>query len=266
MRVFVFGANGMLGHYVVNTLQKEYTVIPVTRDIFDAMKDDVSVFLQNISSKDVVINCIGAIPQNQPNPREYIQLNTLFPLQLEQVMKHKGFQFIHITTDCVFDGKKGGYTESDEHTAKDIYGTTKSLGEPKDACVIRTSIIGEELTRKKSLLEWVRSNKGGTISGYTNHLWNGVTCLTLSEIILEIIQKNLYWKGLRHIHSPDSITKYELCKYINDVYDLRITILPKDDIQGKNMTLLSQYLIDFKIPTIYEQLIRIIQNGNILGQ
>jgi dTDP-4-dehydrorhamnose reductase len=145
MRIFVFGANGMLGHYIVDTLNC-YNVIPVTRRMFDATSDDISEFLKDITENDIVINCIGAIPQKSPTTREYIQLNTLFPLKLEELMKEKRFIFIHITTDCVFDGKKGRYIETDAHTATDVYGITKSLGEPKDACVIRTSIIGEELT------------------------------------------------------------------------------------------------------------------------
>lgn len=253
MVVYVFGSNGMLGHVVVETLNPHYHVVPVTRDMFDATTDDLGKVLRHVNNNDVVINCIGAIPQKNPSTRDYIQLNTLFPLKIQHLMSRIGFKFIHITTDCVFDGKKGSYVETDEHTANDIYGTTKSLGEPRFACVIRTSIIGEELTGKKSLLEWVRSNKDGQIFGYTNHLWNGVTCKTLANVILKIIQTNEYWTGVRHIHSPNIVSKYDLCKYINEAYDLNIQIIEKEDKQAKNMTLASNYTNAFDIPEIYTQ-------------
>ena len=104
--------------------------------------------------------------------------------------------------------------KDDVHTATDIYGTTKSLGESQKSTIIRTSIIGEELTGQNSLLEWIKSNKNKTINGFANHYWNGVTCLTLSKIIKSIIDKKDYWTGVRHIFSPNTVTKYDLCKYI----------------------------------------------------
>jgi len=261
MRVYVFGANGMLGHQVVKELSSSYHIIPVTRSMFDAMKDDLSLFLHDITPNDIIINCIGAIPQKSPTTQEYIQLNTLFPLKLEELAKTHGFIFIHITTDCVFDGKKGGYIETDAHTATDIYGITKSLGEPKSACVIRTSIIGEEITGKKSLLEWVKS-QSGTTAGYTNHLWNGVTCQTLSKIIREMIDTKSFWTGIRHIHSPDTVTKYQLCNFINEVYNLNLDILQIEHISSKNMTLYSIYPIIYDIETIQEQ-IKYLKNNQV---
>ena len=88
-----------------------------------------------------------------------------------------------------FTGKKGSYNEDDLHDEINDYGTSKSLGELCDATIIRTSIIGEELRNKRSLLEWVKSNAHGEINGYDNHYWNGVTCLQLSFFIKDIIEK-----------------------------------------------------------------------------
>ena len=153
------------------------------------------------------------------------------------------FKFIHITTDCVYDGSKGKYSENDIHTTKNIYGITKSLGEPEEATIIRTSIIGEELTNKKSLIEWIKSNKNGEINGYINHYWNGVTCLTLANFIKNIIDNNNFWKGVKHVFSEDIVSKYDLCYYINEIYNLNIKINKYEDALSKNMTLIGEFKI-----------------------
>jgi dTDP-4-dehydrorhamnose reductase len=251
MKVYVFGSAGMLGSYIVQKM-KGYITHAITRKEFDVLNDDIDEFLKYIEPDDVVVNCTGVIPQKSPTIREFIQVNTLFPLRLEELSKHRGFKFIHITTDCVFDGSKGEYAEGDSHTAQHIYGITKSLGEPKSACVIRTSIIGEELHGKKNLLEWVRSKRGQTIDGYTNHIWNGVTCLTLAGVVERIIQKNLYWSGVRHVTSPDRVSKYDLCRLIAQYYELDIQVKEKQHTSTMNMTLVDSGL--FHIDTIETQI------------
>jgi len=171
------------------------------------------------------------------------------------IAKKCGTKYIHIATDCVFSGKDGNYSEASEHDAEDIYGITKSLGEDESMCIIRTSIIGEEIRNKNSLIEWVIKQKGKTIDGYENVFWNGVTCLQLAKIIKQVIEQELLWEGIRHISSPDIVSKCQLCKYINDIYDLGITILSVD-FPKKYMTIGSQYdNTAFTIPTIKDQII-----------
>ena len=140
-------------------------------------------------------------------------------------------KMIHITTDCVFTGNKGSYTESDIHDISDVYGRSKSMGEPLNSTIIRTSIIGEEKNTKRSLVEWIKSNKDKTVFGFTNHLWNGLTCLQVAKVIDEMIQKNIFWKGVRHVHSPRSLDKQQLVQLISDIYNLNITITPKETDQ-----------------------------------
>jgi dTDP-4-dehydrorhamnose reductase len=152
-----------------------------------------------------------AIPQKNPDIRTYISTNTIFPHKLAEFSKNNGNKMIHITTDCVFSGKKGNYTETDKHDAEDIYGISKSLGEPIDICIIRTSIIGEEFTGKKSLIEWIKSCKNGRIEGYGKFYWNGITCLELAKIILNIIKTNTYWYGVRHFFA---IQLYQNISYV----------------------------------------------------
>lgn len=128
--------------------------------------------------------------------------------------------------NCVYNGLEGAYNETSEHNATDLYGITKSLGEPKDATIIRTSIIGEEVNQHRSLLEWVKSNRGKEVSGFTSHTWNGITCLQFAKICKYIIDNKIFWRGVKHITSPDSITKCDLVKLISKVYNLNVKVNP----------------------------------------
>lgn len=245
MTIFLFGSNGMLGNYVNSVLSERYNIINITRnkiDIYEDWKDlEEKIKKLDIKEDDYIINCIGKIPQKSTSDeiKEYIIINTLFPKLLEKISLETDCKFIHITTDCVYSGFKGNYNETDEHDSKTIYGITKSLGETIKACIIRTSIIGEEKYSKKSLLEWVKSNKNNVINGYDNHIWNGVTCLTLAKIIKNIINNNSTWIGVKHFYS-NSVSKYELCSLINKIYNLNIQINKISDPNGgKNMTLTS---------------------------
>jgi dTDP-4-dehydrorhamnose reductase len=259
MSVILFGSNGMLGNYVFNVLKIDFNVICISRNDFDIEINNWQVLDELLkkcisSDNDVIVNCAGIIPQkhNFEECRKYIKVNTLFPHKLSEYSIKYNCKFIHITTDCVFDGIKGNYNVNDKHTASNIYGISKSEGEPFDATIIRTSIIGEEKYGKKSLLEWVKSNENSEINGFENHLWNGVTCLTLAKIIKKIIIEKIYWKGVKHIFSPNIISKYDLCKVINNIYDLKIKINPVNDKLVKNMTLTGDSF--FEIDTIENQI------------
>ena len=116
--------------------------------------------------------------------------------------------------------------------------------ESTEICTIRTSIIGHEKYNKKSLLEWVISQKDKTINGYSNYLWNGLTCLELSKVISYIIINKKYWNGVRHIHSPNSVSKYELCQYINEIYKLNINIVDYKLESKVDRTLSSIYSLE----------------------
>jgi len=259
MKIILFGSSGMLGNYVFNVLKLDYKVICVTRKEYNIINDEWGklkvIFENNLNENDVIINCAGIIPQKykDENIETYIKVNTLFPHKLNEFAKLYNIKLIHITTDCVYDGSNGNYIVDDIHSAKNIYGISKSLGEPQEATIIRTSIIGEELSGKKSLIEWIKSNKNGKINGFINHLWNGVTCLTLSKIIKKIIKENLFWYGVKHIHSPNIVTKYDLCCYVNEIYNLNIEINKSEDVIIKNMTLLDKEQT-FEIDNIYNQI------------
>jgi dTDP-4-dehydrorhamnose reductase len=262
MKVVLFGSTGMLGRYVHKILDENHQIICITRADFDICSDSweklTGIIKNTLNQGDLIINCAGSIPQkyNSDNYKQFIRVNSLFPHKLNDIAKHNNYRFIHVTTDCVFDGKEGNYALEHAHTAKDIYGISKSLGEPDDyATIIRTSIIGEELSGKRSFIEWIKSNRGKTINGFTNHYWNGVTCLTVAKIIKQVINDDCFWKGVRHICSPNAVTKYELCEIVNDAYKLNIEILPREDTVMKNMTLIGNdlYIIDEIQTQIEEQ-------------
>ena len=252
--ILVFGHTGMLGNYIYKFLSNNYNVKGYSSKDYDITSLDWKRLKEIIKDFEIIINCSGVIPQKSKDSKKSIIVNTLFPQKLSQFSEELNINLIHITTDCVFDGKDGNYNELSNHNSENIYGITKSLGEPENCTTIRTSIIGEELFHKKSLLEWVKSNKGGEINGYDNHYWNGVTCLKLAEIIYQIIGENKFWKGVRHVFSPNKVSKYQLCKYINDIYELDITVNKINNKLNINKSLTSIYNNNFKINNIEEQI------------
>jgi dTDP-4-dehydrorhamnose reductase len=258
--IFLFGHTGMLGRYVYSYFhQKNYKIIPihyrVSKQTIDTLED---VLLEKgISENACVINCIGLIPQRKDktvSDSEYYLINGLFPHILWNICKKYNVKMIQPTTDCVFSGKKGNYIETDTHDETNSYGTSKSLGEPLECTLIRTSIIGRELANKKSFMEWVFTNDGNVITGYTNHMWNGVTCLEYCKIIEKIILENLFWRGVRHIYSPTSKSKYELANMIKDVFNLNIHVHALECNETVDKTLTSIHDNIFDISELYNQI------------
>lgn len=226
MNILVLGSEGMLGRYVIEYLRDKNIVTEgFSRKDFDAKK--TSNLRDLLKGYTHVINCIGIIRQRNISDSEMLIVNSIFPHVLATHCEYLNIKLIHISTDCVYDGKRGKYSEEDPATETELYGMSKAVGEPKNCCVIRTSIIGEE-KHGKSLLEWVRSNKGKEIYGYTDHFWNGVTCLELAKIIFELIPDKL-WMGVKHVHSPSVVNKYDLVKMISEEYNLNISVLEKQN-------------------------------------
>ena len=266
MKIILFGSTGMLGNYVYNYLSKYHNIICINRNELDISTISnnklENIFLKyKLEENDIIINCIGIIPQsknlNNANIRNYFLINSIFPNLLSFYANLYKLKFIHITTDCVFSGSKGNYNENDLHDEMNEYGVSKSLGEMcYNATIIRTSIIGEETKNKYSLLEWVKKHNNNTINGYTNHFWNGVTCLQLAKIINQIINNNIWWKGVRHIFSPNTVSKYELVNIINDVYKLNNTVVKFKTNNNVDKTLCTNYETNnlFNIPNLIDQI------------
>lgn len=144
-----------------------------------------------------------------------------------------GARLIHISTDCVFSGRKGNYLETDFPDAEDLYGRSKLLGEvtqQSHALTLRTSIIGFELATRFGLIEWFLSNRGKEVNGYRRAIFSGLTTMELSRLIIELITQHPTLAGLYQV-SVDPIDKYTLLCMVNDVFQTGITIKPVDNVE-----------------------------------
>jgi dTDP-4-dehydrorhamnose reductase len=210
---------------------------------------------------DYVINCIGTIkPFIAADPLAARMINTVFPWKLAKWCKAMDARLIHISTDCVYSGKQGRYVETDAHDALDDYGKSKSLGEPVDnGMVIRTSIIGEEIHKKASLIEWAKAQKGGEVKGFTNHYWNGITTKQYAKVCNDIIEKGLWEPGLFHVHAPDTVNKYQMMAYFNERFDLGLTIneFETPEVCDRSLSSRKSLCSKLKIPTVRDQILSI---------
>jgi dTDP-4-dehydrorhamnose reductase len=263
MRIYVLGYKGMLGRYVYTYLKSRgHYAVGISRDELDITsltEPQLRAQFHHMKFKkgDVIINCIGAIkPQvDKLGTLNAIKVNSLFPHLLSNICEKDGYKMIHITSDCCYSGKDGLYNENSLHDCTDVYGKSKSLGEPLNCTVVRTSIIGEEIDSSRSLLEWVKSMKDKTANGFFNHNWNGLTCLQAAKVFEDIIVNDWFWNGVRHVHSPNILNKAELVKAISWTYGLNITINPTAAPTKCDRSMTTIYNDhDFKIPEIELQI------------
>lgn len=229
--VLVIGANGMLGYAVTEYYRRKgYQVRALSRKEYDIASDPITKFESLLDGVDLVINAAGVIkPLIAKTPIEAVlAVNAIFPRNVARLAARRSIPSIHITTDCVYSGRSGRYDETALFDADDVYGMSKNAGEVGDHMVLRTSIIGEERGQSRSLVEWAISQKGKAVNGFINHRWNGVTTLYLAEIIERILNGSLYEPGLFHVHSPDTVNKFELLTILNETYRLGLTITPTE--------------------------------------
>ncbi len=182
---------------------------------------------------DVVVNCVGLVKQLQEanDPVTSIQVNALFPHQLQSQCQRSGARLVHISTDCVFAGTRGMYREEDVPDAADLYGRSKLLGEvaTEGAITLRTSIIGPEIETEHGLLQWFMSQKG-PVSGYRKAVFSGMPTIELGRVIYERVLPNRGLSGLFHVAAAP-IDKYSLLHLINGEYGRRREIRPHDDVR-----------------------------------
>ena len=252
MKILVTGVAGMLGHKMFQVLRARFpdtlgTVIedvrkpPFDRVDFLQGPDVISrvdmtdfVSLEGIlrdTRPDFIVNCVGIIKQRdeafQAIPS--ISINALLPHKLAAFAEKWGGRIIHPSTDCVFSGKKGGYTEEDLSDAEDLYGRTKYLGEVscENALTLRTSIIGRELVEHKSLLDWLLSQNGKTIRGFRRVIYSGVTTNELAELVALVVRRFPELNGLYQVAS-EPISKHDLLCQIKEAFGVAVEIIPDD--------------------------------------
>lgn len=244
--ILVLGGSGMLGSMVASYLIKTNYHITVTLSkpkqlSYDPhhilYKNYLKSNLLNTDSYDYVINCVGAIKQKHYTTEEFYYLNSIFPQNLSLQCKKDGNKLIHYSSDCIFSGlTTKPYSKTDLCDAIDDYGKSKFLGEPKNAIVFRSSIIGPALDTC-GLFEWFRSQTA-IVRGFTNHYWSGLTTLEMAKqtekCIVNNFKNDLYQIASTHLSKHDL-----LCK-INKTFGLNKTIVATES-NTINRCLVSDY-------------------------
>lgn len=265
-KVLLFGATGMAGHVAYYYLQStgRYELVNVvyrtklTEDsvIVDVTDKNAVAEIVRMVRPELIINCIGIlIKGSKDHPDNAVFINAYFPHLLKKLSDEIGAKLIHISTDCVFSGKKGNYTEGDFRDADDIYGRSKALGEiinDKDL-TIRTSIIGPELkVHGEGLFHWFMYQTG-KVNGFKTAIWGGVTTLELAKAIdTAIIQDNT---GLIQLSNGIGISKYDLlCLFKRIWHRNDIDILPVDK-NGVNKSIAKSERFIYEVPGYEDMLL-----------
>lgn len=242
MKVLIFGANGMLGHKVYQACREHgFDTWLATRrlshhQLFEP-KGIIRADLSKFSGKwpvgigmgvvDVVVNCAGVVKQQTPaSTGESYAVNSVAPHRIAAACAPRGIRLIHISTDCVFSGRNGEYTEADAPDPVDTYGWSKLLGElhaPR-CLTLRTSFIGRELEGSRGLVEWLIGNRGKQVRGFTEAVFSGLTTLVLANLIVRLLTRHPYLYGVYHV-GAEPISKFHLLHLLNEAYDLDAEIL-----------------------------------------
>lgn len=250
MRILILGGDGMLGHRLLAEFEGGHDVAVTLRGPFeryaafpilstgkcfcdvDALDFGTIDRAIHVFEPEVVINAIGIVKQRDDadDRRLAIEINALLPHRLAMLCRERGARLIHVSTDCVFSGRRGLYRETDNADAEDVYGRTKFLGEvASPGCLtLRTSIIGRELSRKRGLLEWLMAQHG-EIRGFTRAVFSGVTTHEFGRVVRMLVERHPAAHGLYHVASHP-IDKFSLLTAIKNVLDLPIKIVPDDKI------------------------------------
>jgi len=277
--ILILAAAGMAGHVISNILEQtnQYNILKTVRESNNIhchnLTEQIYLDLKNQDqlkntiikfNPDIIINSAGVLVQNsKDNPAEAIYINSYLPHYLNQLSTTNNFKLIHISTDCVFNGYKGQYTENDPPDATDIYGKTKALGEintHNNHLTIRTSIIGPELkTNGTGLMHWL-FNQSGDIKGFTNAIWSGVTTLELAKFIkyaVENTENSHNICGLYHLTNNNAINKFDLITLIKAILNIEyINIIPDSNYKS-NKSFINTYTNLYNVPSYKDMLLEI---------
>jgi dTDP-4-dehydrorhamnose reductase len=249
MRVLVLGAGGMLGHAMMRILNEaEQLEVHGTlrsgeaKRFFpprlrgrlltgiEAVDQDALTRLFCALRPDVVINCVGLVKQLEEanDPLRAIPINAMLPHRLARLCELVGARLVQISTDCVYSGEKGDYSEEDRVDATDLYGLSKYLGEVDFpyAITLRTSIIGHELSGARGLIDWFLGQRE-TCRGFARAVFSGLPTVVLAQIVRDVIIPRTELHGLYHV-AASPIAKFDLLQLVADVYGKPIRIAPVD--------------------------------------
>jgi dTDP-4-dehydrorhamnose reductase len=248
-RVLVLGGTGMLGHVLWRACAERFDAYATVRadepsaeaaEMLDPERIVTGVRVEEPRSiaraleetrADAVVNCIGVVKQAVDDPAVAIRANALFPHELAAACRERGARLIHVSTDCVFSGQKGGYAEADPPDPVDVYGRSKLLGEvtTPGALTIRTSMIGREIATSHGLLEWFLAQSGGTVRGFTRAVFSGPTTPVLSRAIADVLERHQSLEGLYHL-GAEPIDKHELLLLLRDAFEVEVEVEPDESV------------------------------------
>lgn len=249
MRILILGGDGMLGHRLLAhlsgrhdarvTLRRPLAAYAALRaftpaNAFGNVELSTTAALEPVLAEfqpEAIVNAAGIVKQ-RPTADEAIpsiEINALLPHRLAVLCAEIGARLVHMSTDCVFSGRKGNYAESDPSDAEDLYGRTKYLGEVHEPnCItLRTSMIGPELSRKTGLLEWFLAQRG-TIKGYRKAIFSGFTTFEMARIIELLLTEFPDASGVYQV-SSEPISKFDLLRLVKERLALPTEIVPYDD-------------------------------------
>lgn len=287
MRILILGVSGLIGHKLLQELSRNYEVFGTLHkpkiqygnlSLFDGQNIieniDVNEFqilegLLRAINPEVILNCVGITKRkiNTNNPLDPLNINAVFPHRLAKWANENQRRVIHFSTDCVFDGKVGNYTESSLTTAEDIYGRTKALGEINyhHTLTIRSSFIGQELFDKTELLDWFLAQKGKQIKGYTHTFYSGVSTIFMARVVKNIISNFKNLNGLYQLAPEKPISKFELLCIAKDSFNINVEIIP-DELHSHCPTLNASKLrreINLIVPSWREMMDELALNNSI---
>jgi dTDP-4-dehydrorhamnose reductase len=249
--ILILGGTGMLGHRLWRTCREGFetraTVRAPSRAAVEAPLEDTDGVIYGVRAEDpqtvqraldlarpdAVVNCIGVVKQIASEPAAVVRLNALFPHELAAACEARGIRLVHLSTDCVFSGRRGGYSERDTPDPVDLYGRSKLAGEPSGPHVLtlRTSMIGWELGgRRQGLLEWFTAQRNGSVGGYTRAVFSGPTTQVLSRAILTAVEHDSELAGGTWHVAAEPIAKHDLLVALRDTLSLEIEIEPDDTV------------------------------------
>lgn len=252
MRVLVLGASGMLGSAVFREFDGH-----ASHEVWGLVRNEsfLSYFSPAQQSRivtgvdvldeaalraafdrvrpDVVINCVGLIKQKEhvEDPLVVLPINAMLPHRLALLCAPGNVRLLHISTDCVFSGRRGMYTENDPSDAEDLYGKSKYIGELRDAAhavTLRTSIVGRELNSSRALVDWFLAQQGA-VHGFRRSIFSGMTAIELARVMRDVVLPDPSLRGLYHVSSAP-ISKFEFLKLVAAQYGKVIDVLPDDEL------------------------------------
>jgi len=249
MRWLVIGGGGMAGHMIVDYLQKRGAgeIFFTAREkrpkgalLLDVRDAAATEALIRCAKPDIIVNCAGLLKEEaERNAADAFEINGLLPHRLRRAADRAGARLIQISTDCVFSGERGDYTERDAPDGRTVYARSKTLGEIVDHphVTVRTSFIGPEIrSRGIGLFKWFMESRG-TVKGYSNVWWNGVTTLELARAVEFLAGRPV--SGLVHLHAPRKITKCQLLQLISEIFGKRDVEIVPDGAFKLDRTLVS---------------------------